>query len=52
MTSKKETTKMQVIVDKDLADKFRAKVGAKMGARKGAISEAFSQALKDWIAKK
>lgn len=43
--------KMQVIVEKDLANEFRLVVGQKTGARKGAISEAFSQALKLWIKK-
>jgi hypothetical protein len=42
-------TKMQVIVDKELAENFRLAVGQKVGVRKGAISEAFTQALKLWI---
>ena len=52
MNGLKETIKLQVIVTKQLADEFRAKVGQKLGANKGAISQAFTEALTDWIKKK
>ncbi len=43
--------KMQVVVDEELARKFREKAGQKFGARKGTISRAFSKALEEWIKK-
>ena len=44
--------RMQLVLDADLVDKFRARAGQKKGARKGALGEAFSEALNDWIKKK
>ncbi len=45
------TIKMQVIVSKELAQRFRETAGRKFGARKGTISKAFTQALEEWIEK-
>ncbi len=44
-----DTIKMQAIVSKELAQKFRKTAGQKFGAKKGTISKAFTEALEEWI---
>jgi hypothetical protein len=42
---------MNIIISKEIEDKFRLMVGQKLGSRKGNIKLAIEDAFKDWIAK-